>query len=205
MFSDSSPVGLFERRVQALCLLAAPVLMSLTTFFWQADDTALGVMGATVSVLAFVCWIPAWHALYGLVRPHHPRLAAIGPVLAAYASVVLVNWSVLGLFVEVQGIGPVHEVLQQLGQDLGFAGFVLLFSGFLFPLQFPVLAVALRRGRAIPAWILVSFVVGGLAFPPSRMLEIRALAHIADLVLLLPMGWLAYRWWSTPAQPRLEN
>lgn len=183
-----------DYKAGALCLVAAPIGQLVGTFFYDPVDGG-GVAGTVVHMLTCVLWIPAWRALYGAVRGRAPLYAVLGTFLGIYSTLVLLNYSSMGIVVSLAGLGPVHETIRSLGQSLGFAGVVLLFTGLLFPLQFPVLGAMLWRQRMSPSWVALSLVAGGLSFPPSRMFDMRPLAHASDVLLLVPLVYVGVRQW----------
>jgi hypothetical protein len=54
----------------------------------------------------------------------------------------------------------------------------------------PLLMFILRT-KTTKAWVAIMIIVGGLAFPASRISRNEWLAHLADIALLIPMCHLA--------------
>ncbi|MDO3705734.1 hypothetical protein Q3W71_29100 [Micromonospora sp. C28SCA-DRY-2] len=80
--------------------------------------------------------------------------------------------------------------------DVGLAGLAgtarVAAAPVLFPLVLVALGVMLLRLRAAPVAIGV-LVLGGVAFPLSRITREASIAHVADLLLLLPFLYLGIR------------
>jgi hypothetical protein len=49
-----------------------------------------------------------------------------------------------------------------------------------------VLGITLLRTKAVAAWIAILLFIGAIAFPASRIPRIEWIAHIADILLLVP-------------------
>lgn len=68
-----------------------------------------------------------------------------------------------------------------------FSSQLLLFAtGPLFPLSLLILGINLLRKKAVPVWVGILLCIGAIAFPSSRIPRIEWIAHIADVLLLIP-------------------
>ncbi len=183
----------FERKVWGICLIGAPLLMALGTFFWQGGR--LGVVGGTIQVYAAALWIPALLGLYGLLRDRMPRFAVLGGLLSIYASLGGNNFGMDGIYGGAfRAAGASDAMLGALPGAMGLAlPLTLLVPGIFFPLNLLILGLALGRAKVVPTWWAGLLCLGAVAFPASRIPRIELLAHVADLLLLVPLVWLGWR------------
>jgi hypothetical protein len=49
----------------------------------------------------------------------------------------------------------------------------------------------------VPVWTAVLIALAGVAFPVSRIPRLAIVAHAADLLMLVPMGYVALRKWKS--------
>ncbi len=71
-----------ENRFNALMMILAPLIFSLSTFFWK--DGEYGTVGGTLISISSVCWIPVIYSLFGLIKEGSPLYYYIGLVYAIY-------------------------------------------------------------------------------------------------------------------------
>jgi hypothetical protein len=50
-----------------------------------------------------------------------------------------------------------------------------------------------------PRWVAVLICLAAIAFPVSRVLRINWVSYVADLLMVLPFGYLAWRAWQPAA------
>ncbi|WP_422773818.1 hypothetical protein ACN28C_13530 [Plantactinospora sp. WMMC1484] len=171
-------------------LILGPVLNAVASFFWQPDTQ--GVTAGTLTALSCACWLIGLLALYDQLRAEAPRYVAVALPLTVFATVGGVAF----------GVQSIHEVLFDashadtiaLLDQHPFAAWALYWvAGPLFPLVLFLLGVALLRLRATPLPVGVLLCLGALAFPLSRISREAAVAHVADLLLLLPFLYLGVR------------
>jgi len=179
-------------HVQAAALLLAPALFALSTFFWRDVDgrTEYGATGGALVALGSVFWIPAFQALFGLVEERMPRFAAWGWLVAVYGTFGGMAFGIEGLFAEAFGLP--HDTRQTGWRQFPTPFNVTFFwPGPLFPLSLIGLGVVLFSTRATPRWIAVLLALAGLAFPASRIPRLALVAHAADLLMLVPLAYVA--------------
>jgi hypothetical protein len=178
---------LFQRTV----LIMAPVLSTISTFFWNNGE--YGTTGGTLLIMALFFWIPALDALFSLVKRTMPRYAQWGYFMALLGCISGMNFGSLGYYSEVFNIS--HDAyLEALTKYPISSGILLFWAGPLFPLSLFVLSVVLWRKRAAATWICICLGLAAIAFPISRIPRISLVAHIADLLFLFPMISLAIRY-----------
>lgn len=176
-----------QRSLYGFALVVAPILLGLGTFFW--NGTEVGLTGGAIQVLASTLLIPALLGLLALLRPAMPRLAVLWIPFAIYAGVGGNNWGMDGIFAAVYGAdAAAHEAAMN---AMGPAAAVSLFlPGLLFPATLVLLGAAHLRAKTIPSWCALLLIIGGIAFPASRIPRIELLAHLADLLILIPTMWV---------------
>jgi len=176
--------------VGAGCLVAAPMLQGLSTFFW--NDGSQGIDTGTLIVLATVCWIVGLTAVFRGIEDRAPRYTAIAYPLAMYGCVGGATFGVQGMLEELFRSDHT-EAVRLIGEHPSAAYLAFWFAGSLFPLSVFALGAVLTRVRAVPAAVGVLICAGALAFPLSRIPREPLVAHLADLLLLVPFAYLAVR------------
>ena len=188
-----------EHRLFGFSLIAAPLLLSLSTFSWE--DGKLGLYGGTLQVYSFLFWILSYLGLSRLVRPALPRFSVIGILAGVFGSIGGINFGTDGVYGEaVLAAGGSADLAGSLIQGMGpMAPLILFLPGLFFPLSLLIHSIALWRAKAAPAWVAALLAAGAALFPASRIPRIEAVAHAADLALFLPLAWLGWRYLSGKA------
>jgi hypothetical protein len=193
--------------VAAGCLVAGPVLQALSTYFWK--DGYQGVDTGTLIVVATVCWIVGLAGVFRSIEDRVPRYAAVGFPLAVYGCVGGVSFGVQGMHEELFHADHA-EAVRLLGEHPAAAFLAFWLAGPLFPVSLFVLGVVLTRLRVVPVVTGVLLCAGALAFPLSRIPRDAAVAHVADVLLLLPFVHLGLRlatdrWRGAPPSPHVKD
>jgi hypothetical protein len=68
---------------------------------------------------------------------------------------------------------------------------VFWLSGPAFPISILILGIMLSVKKAVPVWCGILLSLGGLLFPVSRILRIESVAHVVDLLMLIPAWYIA--------------
>ncbi|GIG87887.1 hypothetical protein [Plantactinospora endophytica] len=171
-------------------LILGPALNLAAGFFWL-DDTQGATSGA-LTALGIACWLIGLLALNEQLRPRAPRYAAIALPLTVFGATGGLAFSIQSIHEEMFGIS--HATAVERLNEFPLAANALYWTcGPLFPLVLVALGVTLLRLRAAPVAIGVLVVLGGLAFPVSRITREASIAHVADLLLLLPFLYLGIR------------
>jgi hypothetical protein len=173
-----------QKRIWAVSLIAAPLLLIIAQFFWN-ENGRVTVDAGWLQVLAFFCWIPAFHAMFSLVQEKAPRYAIIGFVIACYACIGGNNFGIDGMYTDALGIQTAEAAQGLYDQIGGKIAPVLFIPGILFPLSLITLGVVLWRTRSVSSLAALLLIIGGLCFPLSRIPRIDLLAHIDNVILLV--------------------
>jgi len=191
---NSSRVFTSEKNFQGFSLVMAPFLLSLSTFFWSNGEYS--VPSATLIILSMFFWIPALTGLFALLKEKMPRYAVYGLWVAVLGCISGVCFAFLGYLATVFNIS--HEVyLKQLAEYPLTSQLLLFATGPLFPLSLMLLGINLiRTGSALIIGLLIF--LGGVAFPASRILREPLLAHLSDLLLLIPCIMVSFRLVTAP-------
>ncbi|MFC5184627.1 hypothetical protein [Actinomadura harenae] len=191
------------------CLILAPVLQAISTFFWQADRQ--GISTGTLIVLSTPCWIVGLAYIFHDIEKRVPRYAAIAFPLAVYGCVGGASFGLQGMYEELFGVSHDHTV-DLIGQHPAAAFITLWMGGPLFPMSLIALGAVLTRIKYVPLPTGALIVAGGIIFPLSRIPREATIAHMADLILLLPFTHLAVQTLrntpartTTPAAVRTEH
>ncbi len=171
----------------SVSLLAAPLLQALSTFFWT--DGEYGVTGGTILIFSMIFWIPALLFLFILVASKKPTYAAWGFLVAVYGLVSGVNFGFLGVLTDVFSI-PHEQYIQDLSKYPISSNLLLFQAGPLAPISLIVLGIVMLFTKVVDWKIAMLITLGGILFPLSRISRVEIIAHIADIVQLLPMAVL---------------
>lgn len=173
-----------------ISLVLASLLQALSGFLWTNGE--YGVSGGTVLVFSMICWIPALTLLFGLVKDKLPNYAALGLLIAIYGFISGVNFAFTGVYAEIFNIS--HEkYIQEFAKYPVSSNLLLFQAGPLAPLSLIVLGIVLIRTRTVEFLPGLLIILGGIAFPFGRITRTEWIAHIADLLLLVPLSILGIR------------
>ena len=187
-----------SRTIAGTCLILAPAIQAISTFYWS--DRHQGITAGTLIVAASVGWIVGLVAVYRLIEPRVPRYAAVALPVAVYGCVGGASFGLQGMQEELFDVS--HAQAVRLIQEHPAAAYVAFwFAGLAFPFSIFVLGVVLTRISAVPLPIGVLIFVSAVAFPISRIPREIAIAHLADLALLVPFAYLGVRMAMGHPQP----
>ncbi|WP_433181009.1 hypothetical protein [Actinoallomurus sp. CA-150999] len=187
-----------SRTIAGACLILAPTIQGISTFYWS--DRHQGITAGTLIVAATIGWIVGLVAVYRLIEPRVPRYAAVALPVAVYGCVGGASFGLQGMQEELFGVSHTQAV-HLLQEHPAAAAVAFWFAGLAFPASVLVLGVVLTRIRAVPVTIGVLTSVGAVAFPLSRIPREIAIAHVADLTLLIPFAYLGIRMAMGHPQP----
>jgi hypothetical protein len=179
-----------ERKLWGLSLILAPALFATSTFFWVRTNGRVeyGVTGGTLIAIATVFWIPAFIGLFDLVKERMPRYATWGLLVAIYGCMGGAAFGLEGLFAEAFTIP--HDMRRAAWAQFATAfNLIFFWPGPLFPLSLLALGAMVIRTRSIPLWAGLLLCIAAIAFPVSRIPRIQLLAHLADVLLLVPLAY----------------
>jgi hypothetical protein len=182
-----------EKNVQFGSLILAPLLLSISTFYWQNGEYS--VISATLLILSLFFWIPAFQCLFGLLKSKYPRYATYGFLIALFGCVSGICFAFLGYLTSILHID--HKQYLEALSDYPFSSQLLLFaSGPLFPLSIVVLGIMLSTTKTLPVWQPVLFSLAGVFFPISRIIRVQSIAHLADLLFFITCIMMALRFFK---------
>jgi len=184
----------YEKNFQGFSLIVAPVLLGISTFFWNNGE--YNVTSATLLIVSLFFWIPALTGLFAMLKEKMPQYAVYGLWVAVFGCISGVCFGFLGYLTTIFNIS--HETYLKTLSDYPVTSQLLLFAtGPLFPLSLVLLGINLIRTTS-GIWIGLLIFLGGIAFPAGRILREPMLAHVADLLLLIPCFMVSIRLVSAP-------
>jgi len=136
-----------------------------------------------------IFWIPALLVLFSLVKVKMPNYAAWGFLIAVYGFVSGVNFGFLGELTEIFSI-PHEKYIQELSQYPIASNLLLFQAGPLAPLSLVILGFIFLYTKVVDWKIGLLIMLGGIAFPLSRISRIELAAHVADILQLIPLALL---------------
>lgn len=180
-------------RPAALCLVAAPLLLTVADVLQLADPAT--VPWTLFLWAAFVVFIPAIFTVAGLLRGRAPRWALLAGAMATTGAVAGAGIAVLarvlaflaGTAVDPAVGLPAREAIE--GSSL--IALTTLVPGILFPLGTMLLAAGLGWTRSVPRRAAALLGLGGLLFPVGHAAGVPWALVGGDLVLLAAYAWIA--------------
>jgi hypothetical protein len=185
-----------EKNVQGFSLVAAPLLLFASSFFWSNGEYS--VPCATLLILSTFFWIPAFTGLFQLIKNKMPRYSVFGLWIAVFGCISGVCFAFLGYLVSIFDI-PHQTYLQTLSQYPFTSQLLLFASGPLFPLSVFFLGIIFSLKKTVPAWQALLFSFAGITFPLSRITRVVWVAHIADVLFLIPCFFIAISFFKKAA------
>ena len=171
-------------------LVLGPALNLVAGFFWLSDSQ--GVTGGVLTALGITCWLIGLIALCEQLRPRAARFVAVLLPLTVFGATGGLAFSIQAIYEEMFAVS--HAAAVERLNDFPLAADTLYWvCGPLFPVALVGFGVLLLRLRAAPVTVGALVVLGGLAFPLSRITREPAIAHAVDLLLLLPFLYLGIR------------
>ena len=167
-------------------VILGAALNLIAGFFWQ--DGRQGVTGGTLTALSTGCWLIGLIGIYERLRPRAPSYVAVALPVTVFGAVGGVAFAVQAVYEEVLGVS--HTVAIDRLNEYPLATVLFWICGPLFPVALASLGAALIRLRTAPLPVGVLLVLGSAAFPLSRVTRQASIAHVADLLLLLPFLYL---------------
>ncbi|QUH02020.1 hypothetical protein HUO13_15515 [Saccharopolyspora erythraea] len=183
------------QRLQAAALLLGPLIFALSPFFWV--DGHYGITGGTLIALSMVPWVYGLIGEYERLRERVPTLAGLWLLLLVIGMFGSIAFGLQGFF---EGVFDITErvSLAALDEYPPHSLFLLWLPGPSFPLALLAFGVLLGWTRMAPRWVAVLVCLAAVAFPLARVLRTDWVAYIADLLMVLAFGLLAWRAWHRP-------
>ncbi|GAB3496598.1 hypothetical protein GCM10027341_15620 [Spirosoma knui] len=179
-----------ERQLWGVSMIVAPSLFAVSTFFWHNGEYT--ITGGTLLVVATAFWIPAFIGLFTKLKMTMPRYAVWGLLVAIFGCISGSNFGMRGIYAEVFGISKEELMREAAAHSVSF-NITMFQSGPLFPLSLLVLGINLTRKEVVPKWVGTLICVGAIVFPVSRISRVDGIAHVADLLLFIPIAYLGWK------------
>jgi hypothetical protein len=173
-----------DRRFWFLCLIIGQIIETSSTFFWL-DTGRHTINGSVLVILGMVFWMVGFIGLFDFFKERNPWYSKIGLLYAFYGCLGGIAFGFEGFYSEAIGGNKI-------GVDI-FAQFplqtnlILFWAGPAFPLSLLLLGIMMIVRKVQPTWISILIVIGAIAFPVSRISRTEWIAHLADVILLLPL------------------
>lgn len=173
--------------VYGVSLVFAPLLMFISGFFWINGE--YGVKGGTILILSTVFWIVSMIYLFGLLKVTMPKIAQWGLLISIFGFVSGGLFGFVGVIAEIFNISH-QSYIEAFEKYPVSTGILLFWSGPLAPLSLIFLGIIFLKAKTVNPGIAIIIIIGGIAFPASRISRNEWIAHIADILLLIPMWYL---------------
>ncbi|KAA5826491.1 hypothetical protein ABT337_17270 [Saccharopolyspora hirsuta] len=181
------------QRLQAVALLLGPVVFAISPFFWI--DGHYGVTGGALIALSAVPWVYGLIGEYERLRERLPTLAGLWLLLLLIGMFGSIAFGLQGFFEGVFGITG-RASLAAFEDYPPHSLFVLLLPGPGFPLALLAFGAMLGWTRLAPRWVSVLICLAAIFFPLARVLRVDWIAYLADLLMVVAFGLLAWRAWQ---------
>lgn len=183
-----------DYRFWAISLVLGQLLLSLTSFFWKSNGR-YSVNSGTFMEIAMVFWAFGFIGLFEIIKGKAPIYARLGLLYAIYGVFGGVAFAFEGVFSEIFNVSD--KIGVEAHQFYPIQMNILLFwSGPAFPLSLLILGVIYIRLKSFSWWVGALLAVGAVVFPLSRIMRIEWIAHISDLLLLIPVSVIAFSFWN---------
>jgi hypothetical protein len=171
-------------------LILGPALNFLAGFFWEDDRQ--GITAGTLLALSCACWLIGLLGVYDQMRAVAPRYVSVAVPVAVFAVLGGIAFSIQSVH---EGLFDVShaDAVERLVEYPFAANALYWIPGPLFPATLFALGFMLIRLRATPLPVGLLMCLGAIAFPLSRITREVSIAHVADLLLLLPFLYLGIR------------
>ena len=165
--------------------------MCLSTFSWNADGR-YSINGSVIIILSMVFWAAGLQGVFALFNEKNPWYARIGLLYAMYGCFGGVGFGFEGLYSTIFDAGNKIGVraYEQFPLQMNLA---LFWSGPAFPLSMVILGGFLTYRKFASPIAGALIILGGIAFPISRISRTEWIAHLADLILLAGVLMLIIR------------
>jgi len=183
-----------NQTMYGVSLLLAPLLMFISSFFWTNGE--YGVTGGAVLILSTLFWITSMTWLFGLLNKKMPTTAQWCLLFSIFGFISGGLFGFVGVMAEIFNIS--HQTyIEEFSKYPIATGILLFWSGPLAPVSLILLGIFFLKAKTVRSWVALMFILGGIAFPISRISRNEWIAHVADIFLLIPMWYLAKKIFSS--------
>jgi hypothetical protein len=173
----------------SITLVIGQLLSAASVIFWNNEGRHT-ITAAVLTILAMVFWSYGFVGLFSLFKEKSPWYARVGLLYAFYGCLGGIAFGFEGLYSTIFNVSDKIGVAAYNQYPLAM-NLVLFWAGPAFPLTLLVFGIMFMVKRIGPWWIGLLLSLGGLAFPLSRISRIDYIAHMADLLLLIPLVLIA--------------
>jgi hypothetical protein len=181
-------------KLKAASLFLAPLFYAMSSFFWNTKDLygTYNVTSGLLLIIGSIFWVIAFSTLFDLLKDRMPNYAALGFLLAVYGCLCGgVAFALSDILMTMFNI-PHHTMLIALSQYPVATNIIFWIGGPAFPISLLILGIVMARSRTVPLWVGIMIAASGALFPGSRIPRIEWVAHVVDLLLLIPLAYLAW-------------
>ncbi|MFN8344562.1 MAG: hypothetical protein U0X91_06150 [Spirosomataceae bacterium] len=187
-------ISRFDYRFWAISLVLGQLLLAATSFFWKSNGR-YSVNGGTLMELSMLFWAIGMMGLFDVLKEKTPFYARLGLLYAMYGIFGGVAFAFEGVYSEIFNVSD--KIGAEAHQLFSTQMNILLFwSGPAFPLSLLILGIVYIRTKSFSRWVGALMALGAVAFPLSRISRTLWIAHLSDLLLLLPVCLIAYSFWT---------
>lgn len=183
-----------DYKFWAISLVLGQLLLSLTSFFWNGNGR-YSINSGTLMDISMVFWVFGFIGLFEVIKVKAPIYARLGLFYAIYGAFGGVAFALEGVYSEIfnvsDKIGVKAHQLYPIQMNI-----LLFWSGPAFPLSLLFLGIAYIRLKSFTWWVGLLLALGAVVFPLSRIMRTEWIAHISDLLLLIPVCVIAYSFWK---------
>lgn len=180
---EKSELSKLQKQIWIISIVLAPLLIIVAQFFW--NEGLVSSTAGWMQVLAYTLWIPAFQAMFYLLKEKMPVFATLGFLIAIYACIGGNNFGIDGVYMEAFGVDSLEHA-QSMHEEFGIAKIIALYlPGALFPLSLLILGILFAVKKIVPAWIAILLIIAAIGFPMSRIPREPIYAHIDNLLLLI--------------------
>jgi hypothetical protein len=182
-------------KLNALSLFLAPLLYALSGFFWQSDGqyTQYTITSGTLLILGSIFWVFTFYILFDNLKEKMPYYSSWGLLIAVYGCLCGgVAFALRDIYTIVFHI-PHQAMLDAFAQHPVFTNIVFWIGGPAFPVSLLILGIMLIRTKTTAIWAGICISLAGILFPVSRIIRIGLLAHVTDLLMLIPLAYLGWQ------------
>lgn len=183
-----------DNKLYGLGITLAQLITILSTFIWN-ENGRHSINGSVLVFFSSFLWVFGFLGLFELLKKKYPIYSRVGLVYAIYGAMGGVAFAFEGLYSVIfnvsDKIGVEAAELFPLQMNL-----VLFWAGPAFPLTLLIYGIMLVISKKFKYWVGVLISLGGILFPISRILRISWVAHLDDIILLIPVLFIANVLWN---------
>ncbi|MGX4711095.1 hypothetical protein [Rhodococcus ruber] len=174
------------------------MLFALSPIFWT-DGGHYGVVGGMLIAVSVIPWVYGLIGEYERIRQPIPVVSGLWLLVLLVGMFGTIGFGLQGFFEGV--LEADHRSGLDAFDDYPPAGIILLISGPVFPLAVGILAILHWFTGSAPHWTSVLLCIAAVTFPLARVVRVEWVAVVADVLMVIAFGYLAWVAWRR-ADPR---